>query len=440
MPERLHTSVRPAPLAHRWALRLLTPVLLASTLLTSACTEELEGGAGCPLLCPQQQAPFRDTVIDAIVLDTTLGPYPVLGVSAGALLASRGDTLETHVIVRFDQLPDTYAPNGGAVTEGITTVDSTFLRFFVDTLGTRATEPFTLEVFDVDTTEADSVAAVVQSLFRPDRKVGELQLDSATLTDSLRIPIDREVLRARIEARSRLRLGVRIAPGANAQMRVGALVAGQPVPRLTFDPASDTTYIPLDVVPSTVLQGAESDEVLRLAYTVYTLTVRGAAPRPAGALRVGGYPADRAYLRVNIPSSIIDSSTIVRAELLLTQRPSADGPDRGDSVGVQPFVGIARSGIQDLYFTTALAANGQLAGVDSLVLVPRDSGQRVFNIVTLVRGWRTLDADVPRFLALRIGGEGTQGAQVLFHDGSAAAALRPRLRLTYLPRTEIALP
>jgi hypothetical protein len=438
MPERSTAPRRPSLPAGRWR-RLLLPVLLAGAVVASACTEELEGGAGCPLLCPQQQAAFRDTVIDAIVLDTTLGPFPVLGVSAGALLAARGDSLETHVVVRFDQLPDTYAPNGLTVTEGITRVDSTYLRFFVDTLLSRASGPFTVEVFDVDTTEADSVSAVVRSLFRADRKVGEVRITAERLADSLRIPVDKELVRARIEARGRLRLGVRIAPGANVQLRVGALVAGQPVPRFTFDPSTDTTYIPLDVVPSTSLLGAERDEVLRLAYTVYTLPVRGPAPPPAGTLRVGGFPAQRAYLRIAIPAAIIDSSAIVRAELLLTQRP-ADGPDRGDTVGVQPFVGISRAGINDLYFATALAANGLLAGVDSVRLVPRDSGQRVINIVRLVRGWTTLDDDVPRFVALRIGGEGTQGAQVLFHGGSAPAGLRPRLRLTYLPRTEITLP
>lgn len=439
MPERFRVFPRPAAHVGRWTRRFVVPLLLVASALTSACTEELEGGAGCPLLCPQQPAPFRDTVLEAVVFDTTLGPYPVLGVSSTALLASRGDTLETHVVVRFDQLPDTYAPNGGAVTEPITTVDSTYLRFFVDSLGTRASGPVTLEVFDVDTTVTDSVAAVVQSLFRPDRKVGELRLTTATNVDSLRIPIDRQLLQSRIASRSRVRLGVRIAPGANAQLRLGALVAGQPVPRLTFDPSSDTLYRPLDIIPSTVLAGAERDDVLRLAYTVYTITARGSAPRPARTLRVGGHPGERAYLRVDIPSFILDSSTVVRAELLLTQTP-AGGPDRARSVGVQPLVGISRANITDPYFATSLAVDGRLAGVDSIALVPQDSGQRVVNIVSIVRGWAALGADIPRFIALRIGGEGGQGAQVLFHDRSAAPSLRPRLRITYLPRTEITLP
>jgi hypothetical protein len=218
---------------------------------------------------------------------------------------------------------------------------------------------------------------------------------------------------------------VRIAPGANAQLRIGALLAGQPAPRLTFDPASDTTFLPLDITPSTTLPGAATDDVLRLSYTVYTLAVRGAPSFLPGTLRVGGFPAQRAYLRFDIPSSILDSSTVVRAELLLTQRP-AGGSDRGDSVGVQPMVGIARGTITDPYFATALAAAGNLAGVDSVRLVPR--------------GWSTLGPDVTRFLALRIGGEGTQGAEIRFHDRTAPAALRPRLRVTYLPRTEFTLP
>lgn len=439
MTERPARCARPPAAVGRWASRVFAPLLLLAVAITSACTEEFEGGAGCPVLCPTPQAPFRDTVIDAVRFDTTLGPYPVLGVSSAALLTTRGDTLETNVIVRFDQLPDTYSPNGTTVTAGITTVDSTFLRFFVDTLGTRASGPYTIEVFDVDTAASDSVAAVVRSLFRADRKVGELRIDSARRIDSLRIPVSNQLLQARIAERSRVRLGVRIAPGANAQLRLGALIAGQAAPRLTFDPASDTLYRPLDITPSTVLPGAERDDVLRLSYTVYTLAARGALPRIAGTMRVGGFPAQRPYLRIDLPSSIIDSSTIVRAELVLTQAPSG-GADRGDTIAVQPMVGIARQGITDPYFATALAVDGRLAGVAPLGLVPRDSGQRVFNIVTLVRGWRALDRDVPRFIALRIGNEGATGANVLFYDRTAPLAVRPRLRITYLPRTEITLP
>jgi len=425
--------------AMRTSRALLLALVVGVVAVASACTEELEGGEGCPLLCPQQQQTFRDTIIEGIDFDTTLGPYPVLGVSNGALLASRGDTLETYVVVRFDALPDFFNPNNLPVVEEITAIDSTVLRFFVDTVGSRASGPFTIEVFNVDTTASDSSAAVVRSLFRPDRKLSAVTLAGGSIADSLRIPLPDAFLLARIQERGRLRVGLRIVSPANAQLRLGALANGEPAPRLTFDPSTDTTYFPLDVTPRTSFVGAELDDVLRLAYTVYTLTARGTPHPPPGTLGVGGWPSRRAYLRFRIPPAILDSSTVVRADLLLTQLP-AGGPDRADTVIVQPFVGISTSAVPDPYVATSLAANGLFAGVDFSRLAPRDSGERVFRLVNLVRSWSTLNPDVTRFIALRFEGEGSLGNEFRFFSRTAPPALRPRLRITYMPRTEFGLP
>jgi hypothetical protein len=433
MSERLFAFARRARSSRGWLLASVFGIVA----LASACTERLEGGGACPVLCPQQQQVFRDTVLEAVAFDTTLGPFPVLGVAGGALLASRGDTVETHVIVRFDALPDFFNPDGVPVTEEITAIDSSRLRFFVDTASTRFTGPFTVEVFDVDTTEADSVASVVRSLFRPDRKIAEVRLGDLPVPDSLTIALPDSFVLARILQRTRLRVGLRIA--GQGQLRLGALAGGQPAPRLTFDPASDTTYLPLDVTPSTSFQGAELDDVLRLAYTVYTLTVRGTPPVPADMIAAGGWPSQRAYLRFDVPRAILDSSTVVRAELVLTQVPGA-GTDPTRPVGLQPMVGISSNLIRDPYFASALAVNGLIAGVDSIVVMPQDSGPRVLNLVNLVRGWSSFSSDVTRFIALRASGEGAVAQEVRFHGRKAPAELRPRLRITYMPRTEFSLP
>lgn len=445
MPERfsltrfrswVHAVLTRPSLPRRAALPVF---LLATSLVVGACTEELSGGAGCPVLCPQQQADFRDTVLDAVTLDSTLGPFPVLGAAAGALLAERGDTLSTYVVIRFDALPSTYSPNGAAVLEPIAEVDSSFLRFVLDTSGTRASDGFTLEVFQVDTTESDSVSAVVQSLFRPDRKIGEVEVPAGYAADSLRVPLSNAFVGSRIVNQERLRLGLRIVPTSNAQLRIGAFINGEGAPRLTFDAAGDTTYLPLDITPNTTIPGAETDPTRILAYTVYTLVANGAAAWPAGTVSVGGMPGQRAFFRFTIPRRILDSSTVVRAELELTQRPSYS-PDAGDSVGVQPFIGVSRNVVTDLYLAAALSASGQLAGVDSVRFVPSDSGPRSINIVNAVRGWSVQDTSISRFIALRLNGEGFSGSSLQFFDLTAAPDLRPRLRITYLPRTEFALP
>ena len=90
--------------------------------------------------------------------------------------------------------------------------------------------------------------------------------------------------------------------------------------------------------------------------------------------------------------------------------------------------------------TVTLPVERRFASLDSSRLVPRDSGQRALNILSLARSWATVAADVPRAVAFRISIEGAQPAEFRFYSSKAAAALRPRMRITYLPRTQTAIP
>ena len=409
----------------------------AATLAASACTESFEGGAACPALCPRTLVAFVDTTIEAVALDSAVGGFPTLGLSSTLLLANRPDTLVTTMVVRFDQLTSTYVPNRGTVSEQVTAIDSVFLKLPLDTTGRRGTVPVTVEVFDVDTAASDSVTAVVQSLFRPDRRLGQVTLTPSLSLDSLRIPLSRQRLAAQVASGGRFRVGVRISGGAG-QLRVIGFLGGFGAPTLSYDPSTDTTYTPVVVSPSTPLAGASAD--LAQAYTVYGITQVGSAPPGAATLVVGGYPAYRSYLRFAVPTRIADSSTIVRAQLVLVQRPSRFG-NTGDSVRLVPLVPSTTGAVTDLRRVLELSAEGVLAGLDGGIrLVPRDSGERLVNLLPLTRTWRTLPANVPRAVAFRIDGEGAQPAELRFHSIEAAAALRPRLRLTYLPRAEFALP
>ncbi len=443
MPERF-SLLRPTHgWSNTWSLRARRAaallLLTATAVTTTACTEELEGGGACPALCPQEQAPFRDTVLNAIALDTTLGPFPLLGLSPFAMLSSRGDTIQTNVVLRFDELRFTFVPNDSSGSRPITDIDSTVLNVRVDTLNSVINGPFVIEVYDVDTTPADTAAATIRSLFRADRKISELAFEGPLTTDSLRIPIPDAFVAQRIADSARVRLGLRIVSGSSVMLRLQAFISGAGDPRLSFDPATDTLFRPVDIAPNTLLEGGVDDVPLERSYTVYALTVRGSEPPPPNTLAIGGWPARRAFFRFEVPPQIIDSSTVVRAELLLTQRPSS-GSDRGDSVAVLPLVNVSTTAVTDLYLASALSVDGRLLGLETRRFVPQDSGQRTLNIVNVVRSWASLDSTLPRVLSLRLTEEGASSAELLFYDLSAPAALRPRLRITYLPRTEFALP
>lgn len=420
--------------------RFRGPLLLCGLVLAAvtaaACTESLDGGAACPSLCPSTAESFRDTIVDAVVLDSSLVGYPALGLSPLILIANRPDTVVTSAIIRFDVLPTVFNVNRGATVDSITAVDSVFLRFPLDSTGRRGTRPVTLEVYDVDTTASDSVTSVVRSLFRPDRRIGSLVFTPSAIGDSIRIPFSKTVMAAKIAAKGRLRLGVRIR-GGSGQLRAVAFVVGSGAPSVVFDPSTDTTYAPQQISPSTILPNATAD--VELAYAVYMISDIASPPPGANTLVVGGFPAYRSYLRFNVPSRITDSSTIVRAEVLLTQQSSTFG-NAADSVGLFALIPTTTSLVTDLRRILDLAAAGSFAGVDSTLLLPSASGVRAVDVLALARTWSTLPTNVPRAIAFRIGLEGAQPAELRFHSSKAAAALRPRLRITYLPRSEFALP
>jgi hypothetical protein len=111
-------------------------------------------------------------------------------------------------------------------------------------------------------------------------------------------------------------------------------------------------------------------------------------------------------------------------------------------VFVFPVAILAGPAITDV--RTALGfigSNGQF-GMDSVALAPADSGLRSFEIVGLVRTWKGQPTTVsPRTIALRSGAEGSLPAEInFFSTKSANPALRPKLRITYVPQTSYGIP
>ncbi|HEY0929027.1 MAG TPA: hypothetical protein VGE27_03830 [Gemmatimonas sp.] len=416
---------------------MLLLTLCAVVLSAAACGESLDGGAACPALCPSPSQEFRDTTFEAVVQDTSVSGFPTLGLSTLMLLANRPDTVVTRGVLRFDVLATSFYPNGTGALDSITTVDSVYLRLPLDTTGRRGTAPVTLEVFDVDTTASDSVTAVVSSLFRADRRIGSITVIPSLTSDTLRVPISRTVVQQKIAGKKPLRVGLRLSGGAG-QLRLVAFTFSTGAPTLRYDASTDTTYSPITVATNTSIANATVD--VNLAYQVYTIVDKGSPAAGPDALVVGGYPAYRSYLRFAVPRRITDSSTIVRAELLLTQRRSTFA-NAADSVAIVALVPTTTGAVVDMRRILDLSADGMFASIDTTRLVPRDSGLKAINVLTLARSWALLPTDVPRALAFRINREGAQPSELRFFSSKATqSSLRPRLRITYLPRADFALP
>ena len=413
----------------------------AAAIAFGACDEQINGGGACPALCPNQQAELRDTTFFAIALDTTISGFPAVGAENQFFVATMGDTLETAAVIRFDSLPTVFRRTTSTTDSAIMAVDSAYLRLTIltgDTLGLATT----LDVYDVDldgAEEADPMS--VASAFTAGRLIGSRTIPADSLRDSVIVPIDNAKLFARIQeadaSRRRMRLGVKIRDGGARKIRVTSSNGGA-LSQIVFRPSIDTSVPKISVFAHSK---TPADEVIIAAdFIDYQVVLKGPPEPPPGVLRVGGLPGRRTYLRFDIPPSILDSSAVVRATLQLTQRPAPFSPEARDTLQFLHYGVVASSAVTDL--SRALLFIDRLPSLsDTLKVTPADSGLREFEIIGWVRVWKGTTANkTPRALALKLPAEGLTASLIDIFSLEAPVEVRPRLRLTYIPKSTDAVP
>ncbi|HJQ12833.1 MAG TPA: hypothetical protein VJ840_17515 [Gemmatimonadaceae bacterium] len=377
---------------------------------------------------------MQTTILDAAVtLDTTVASTSGLGTETGLLLANRGDTLDTRVVIRFDTLPDKFVPTGDT-SQAIKTVDSAYIQLTLDTTRIKATDPVTIEAYDVDTTASDTSTSAILALFRPDRFISSQTFTRAQLTDTLKYFIDNATVLSKLQSGSRLRLGLRATGPSSSQLTFASSEGGFP-PFLFFRATPDTATKPLQVFPRSTTPADEPLIAQRLVD--YTVVAKGLPPAPPTVLAVGGLPARRIYVRFDIPSKLIDSSTIVRATLLLNQiaNPTIDP---GDTIKVIPQVVLAGTAVTDPTKAAQIIAN---ISADTLRLTAGHAGSVDVELAPAFTLWRTQKPDtLPRAIVMKSVAEGTSPIELRFSSSEDIAALRPRLRISYTNRVPLGLP
>jgi hypothetical protein len=418
--------------------RILRSALGALLLVgSSACTEELTGSLGCPELCVDQSATLRDTTLVAVVmLDSTLTGYPQFGTTRDFTMLAQGDTADVRLVIRFDTLPNTFRHPNALVDSAITRVDSARIFVVVDTTIGRPKAAVTIDMFDVDTTAADSLTTALAPLFRPDRLIGTRTFEVSEIRDTLPLPISNAVVLAKATAGARLRVGLRISSTQSTKLRVAGSFF---TPRLTFRVTPDTL-----VRKDTVLLQSKTPagEAIANVYAMYPIVVSGALPIPGtGVLAVGGVGGARTYLQFNLPTLLVDSVQVVRASLLLNQLQSRVVASSADSMALLVNPILAGSQITDVGTIVNFAGSGTNIGLDSVRLVPNSPGLRSIELVDLFRAWREVGSqNSNRAIVLRARHEASSAAELDFVSTEGSLALRPRLRLTYVPRRGFGLP
>lgn len=412
----------------------------ATIVAISACSEELAGGSGCPVLCPESGFEIVNETIEPVVtLDSAIRGYPLPGTEGQLTLMQRfsgADTIITAGIVRFDFIPKTVAV--GSDSTPVTKIDSAYLRLSLvtsDSLSRRDTikkVPVTIEVYDVDTTASDFDTAAVRARFRPGTLIASHTVRRDSIRDSIFVQIDTAVMRSYVE-RGRLRVGLRIRSEASMQVPISTSETGPLF--LRFKARGGADSVTRTIGPASSSSGPDG---LAPSLDDYMIVLRGTPAAPPQVLAIGGLPAYRAYIRLNIPSRIIDSSTVVRAALVLTQVPVRGRTDDTVRAAVQANISIARP-LLDIGRAALLVRS--TFGLNQQVRAPTDSGLVRFELAGTIPVWRqTPEDELPRAIILRSEREAQFPSEFHFFSSEAPANLRPRLEISYVPRVDFTLP
>ena len=320
-------------------------------------------------------------------------------------------------------------------------MDSATLIFLIDTSVVKPVRPFTIDAFDIDTSATDTLTATIAPLYRANRLIGSRTYAATDVgTDTVRLTLDNAALFAKIKDTLRLRIGLQVratTAGSGARLRI--LGTAFP-PRIRYRASSDTTVKPDTLFPSSVTP--PKDLYQQAAFRFFPVVVKGRLPAPpVGRFIVGGLAGARSYLRFDIPPSVLDSVTVIRASLLLTQLPARTTSATKDSISVYTQPVIASPSITDLFTASTFIGAAGVYGIDSVRFAPRDSGLRSIELVHLLRTWRLAGTtNATRAIVLRSPQEGSLPGELDFVSTEGPAALRPRLRITYVPRRGFGIP
>ncbi|MFL5510717.1 MAG: hypothetical protein ACJ79J_14115 [Gemmatimonadaceae bacterium] len=419
-------------------LSSILPRLFASAALFASvmsCSENLDSSGVCNVLCPPIGGDVTTLTIDgAVQIDTSVPSGSGLGTESGLFLANRIDTLDTRVILRFDSLPQTFIPTGDTA-RAIQSVDSAYILLRIDTLSIKGPGPVTIEAYDVDTTANDTATAAVLALFRPDRFISSQTFARADLKDSTRYFISNAAVLSKIQNKQPLRIGLRATGPVSSQMVISATEIGAP-PVMFFRATPDTATKPLTVIEFS--RTPTDNPILAFNLRDYTVIAKAPPAGPPGTLTVGGLPSHRVYFRFVVPRAIVDSTTVVRATLILNQIPN-NSLDPTDTINVLPQLSLAGTAVTDPVKAAQIVGN---IAADTLKLRPGDSGTTNVELAHAFALWRTIPPDtLPRAIILKPVFEGSSPVEIRFSSSEdAVPALRPQLRISYTSKVPLGLP
>lgn len=365
----------------------------------------------CPSLCPSSQAQPLDTTLSAVVSSDTSFRGFVTAREAPILVASDLGSWRGLALVRFEPRASFWI---GTASDTILlgSTDSVILEFRLIQRDTAAKD-LRLLVYRLPPTSFDTATAfgAAAPLFADARL-----MDSIPIADSLTSGLVRQKLAPErfdsLDADSGVvALGVAVRAASPTAVTVAAGDLSAEGPSLRFygrgQPPREATTHTYDLAP---------------AFDTFVTD-----PEPSGsadAAVVGNIPSARTLLRLEVPETLLDSTAIVRATLVLTQTRPAFGRPR------EEFELEARAVLRD--FGGKSFAESDTSLVARTTVRAGSATPVELELGRILRFWGTPAGDsVPRAILLRVVPEGSVLGEVSLARASAGADA-PTLRVTYL--------
>jgi hypothetical protein len=383
---------------------------MAAVALFVACTDRITAPAQCPELCPGADVEVVDTVLTGVVSsDTTFRGF-LEPKNAPILVVSDLPAARTRVVARFQPRPDSITISGDTVRSAIGAVDSVAIEFRLVLRDTAAKNLRVLLYRLPAAVDTNAAFADLAPLFDD-----SLLIDSIAVEDTARVAAVRALLApALVEPLAGDSGVVALGVGLRADQPTSitlASVNGSGAPPLM------TWYVraaaPRDTVQRTFTQIPSFDAFL---------SETPPAPLDGSAIVVGNLPATRALLYFDLPRAIVDSTSVIRATLLLTPlQPVFARPAETFSIEAQPV-------LRDFGGKSTVLSD-QSAASDELVAGSTDTVR--VEMGRILRLWRSAGDSLPRAVILRSVDEAFRLGEIVVGRGAGGAAA-PRLRVTFV--------
>jgi len=421
-------------------------VLGVLAVLGAACTDKLATPGQCPAFCPGGDSlQTRDTILTTIISRDSAYRGFVSPYEAAVLIAAEMPGVDSRPIWASPGIALTRTYFGDSVPKPVVGVDSAKLVLHIARYETAASN-LRLKLYhmpktiDSTTTFADVAGAFTDSL------IDSLNVDSVlampnhhdtitgdsivvdTVNHALTVIFKLDSAQVPLAADSGVQgFGLRVAADSLASIAISTAGSASPGPQILW-------YTKVDSAGTIVSfpQPRLTPQVGRHGF------VMSNPPAPLDSnLAIGGIPTARSLVRLKLPRFIRDSSFVVRATLLLVPSQAAQG------VASDSFVVFAQRVEADFGGKSPLAIArfaGDSAVSDTAAVLIGATDTVRFEILPLVRLWQA-DTTSPQAVMLVLRSHGDLGstfeggtlAEMRFYS-SRNPALRPVLRVTYIPR------